>query len=127
LTGADNYLAHLQELTQLSEQAQAATRDQDWDSLLACLAQRQLVMDQIDALPDSERVLPPAQREQAAGLLQRAVELNAAAAATVDTALLTTRSALQDSSWTRSSIGAYRRSAKGSPQMIEARFVDKNR
>lgn len=127
MTGADIYLAHLQELTKLSEEADAKANQQDWDALNDCLSRRQAVMDQVDALPDEALRLSSNEQLLARHLLTRAAEVDAQIAAVLDTALASTRSVLQVGNQTRAGISAYRRSASSAPQMHEARFVDKNR
>lgn len=127
MTGAEQYLNHLSDLAQLTEQAESAARQQNWDELLGCLARRQTIMDQVDALPDGARSLTPQQKLRATSLLERIAQMDAMSSAVVDTAITSARSVLQEGSQTRAGISAYRRVSAGSPQMYEARFVDKNR
>lgn len=127
MTGAEQYLDYLQELTQLSERAEAAARQQNWDALVACLDRRQTIMGQIDSMPDETRSLTREQKLRAASLLERVAQLDAMSTAVVDTAIATTRSVLHEGEKTRTGISAYRRTAGSSAQIHEARFVDKNR
>jgi len=127
LTGAELYLQYLQELSQLTEEAEAAAKEQDWDSLVNGLTRRQTLMDQIDALPDDSRCLTPEQALRATSLLERMAQMDATSQAVVDTAIATTRSELQEGTQTRAGISAYRRSTGTNAQVREARFVDKNR
>ncbi|HWI65648.1 MAG TPA: flagellar protein FliT [Symbiobacteriaceae bacterium] len=127
MTGAEIYLGYLHELTELSEQAEAAARQQNWDELVACLSRRQTIMDQVDALADDDRNLTPDQRLRATSLLERVAQLDAMSSAVVDTALSSTRSVLQEGTQARAGISAYRRASAGGPVVHEARFVDKNR
>ncbi|MDF2628946.1 MAG: Flagellar protein FliT [Symbiobacteriaceae bacterium] len=127
MTGAEVYLAHLQDLTRISEEAEAAASQQDWEALNACLSRRQAVIDQVDALPPESVHLSAREQLLARQLLTRAAVLDAKISAVLDTALASTRSVLQEGSQTKAGISAYRRSAGGAPHMTEARFVDKNR
>lgn len=127
MTGAELYLQYLQALSQLTEEAVVAAKEQNWDRLVSGLTHRQTLMDQIDALPEESRRLTPEQALHAASLLERMAHLDAASQAVVDTAMSTTRSALQEGTQTRAGISAYRRSTGGNAQAHEARFVDKNR
>lgn len=127
MTGAEVYLAQLQTLTRLSEEAEATAGRQDWDALNDCLNRRQAVIDQVDTLSPESLRLTADQQLAARQCLARAAELDAKISAVLDTALATTRSVLQEGNQTRAGISAYRRSSSSTPLMHEARFVDKNR
>jgi len=127
LNAAELYLTCLQQLTQLSEQAEEAARNQNWDGLVATLTQRQEIMTKVDNLPDEARHLTPQQKLQAASLLERIAQMDSMSTAIVDTTMSSTRAVLQDGNQARAGISAYRKVAGTAPQMHEARFVDKNR
>jgi len=125
-SGAD-YLDRLQLLLETTEQVQAATEAEDWDAVLAGLARRQELMDQIDAMPDSVRQLQHQQVRQAAGLLSQVSRIDEQATARLGSALQETRASLQAGGQARTTISAYQRvNRTGIPQM-DSRFIDRNR
>ena len=127
MTSGADYLDRLQLLLETTEQVQAATEAEDWDAVLAGLARRQELMDQIDAMPDSVRQLQHQQVRQAAGLLSQVSRIDEQATARLGSALQETRASLQAGGQARTTISAYQRvNRTGIPQM-DSRFIDRNR
>ncbi|HLN64535.1 MAG TPA: flagellar protein FliT [Symbiobacteriaceae bacterium] len=127
MTSAPSYLSLLRDLHALTAAIGTAAAGGLWPDLLGLLEQRQAVMDQIDALPDAARVLPEAERQEAARLLEGVAEADRRSMASVDSSMAAIRPELQAGEAARTTISAYQRSARVPTQLAPARFVDKQR
>lgn len=124
---ADTYLQHVQELSRLTERARASVLAGEWDDLLVCLEQRQAVMETVDRLTAGGGDLPAGESQEALRLLQQVVAMDAQLSSDMESSLGQARAQLQAADAARTSISAYQRSARPTPDMIQARFVDRQR
>lgn len=127
MTSGADYLDRLQQLLETTEQVQVATEAQNWDAVLAGLARRQELMDQIDAMPDSVRQLKPQEVRQATGLLSQVSRIDEQATTKLESALQETRASLQAGGQVRTTISAYQRANRSGIPQMDARFIDRNR
>lgn len=125
MTTDQTYMSHLQELCELTASIRAATVAGDWDDLLASLGQRQELMNRIDALSEAERILSEEDQVQVLRILEAVAASDAEMAGELERSLGETRADLQAADASRTSISAYERTNRPGPQMMPARFVDK--
>lgn len=122
---ADTYLQLVQELSRLTERARAASGSADWDGLTACLEQRQAIMNALDQLKGD--TLAESERRTALQVLEQVMAVDADLSRMLEESLSQYREQLQAADIARTSISAYQRSARPSPDQVQARFVDKQR
>lgn len=123
----ETYLECLEALVQATEQVKTAAAASDWDQLLARLAERQEIMNRIDAMPGTALAISEADRARAMSLLDHVAHEDGLLANSLTEAIASTRAALGESSRTQQSISAYRKVARTQPNGTAARFVDTQR
>jgi len=127
MSGGATYVSYLQQIYEATEQIQSATAAEDWYTVLTGLTRRQELMSQVDALPDSARILTPEEGQRAAEILAGVSAMDMQATVAVESAMNDTRAQLQAGSQTRATVAAYERSGRGRNPVAEARFIDRNR
>jgi hypothetical protein len=116
------YLTLLHILVALTEKLDVAVASDNVEQILACLDERQQVMDQIVALPEPFGELSDEERALAKQLLTDVADQDQAAMLLIEVAFSKVRGDLETSREVVSSLSAYRKtSLRG---MTTARFVD---
>jgi hypothetical protein len=123
MAGPHSYVECLRALLRETEHLREAAADADWEQVVSCLDARQALMTQIDALPAT--ALPEAAASLARSLLHEVMRLDEETAPRVLATLEHTRSSIEESRLTRSTIDAYRRATH--TETGPSRFIDKQR
>jgi hypothetical protein len=116
------YLTFLDILVVLTEKLDIAVASDNVEQILACLDERQKVMDQIVALPEPSGELSDEERALAKRLLIDVADQDQAAMLLIEVAASKVRGDLEASREVASSISAYRKTSLHG--MAIARFVD---
>jgi hypothetical protein len=125
MAGPHCYVECLRALLRETEHLREAAADADWEQVVLHLDARQVLMTQIDALPAT--ALPEAEASLARRLLHDVMRLDEETAPTVLATLENTRSSIEESRRTRSTIDAYRRATHTHTGTGPSRFIDKQR
>lgn len=119
------YLACVRAMAAKTQQVQAALAAGDWEQILSCLDERQVLMSRADAMPDAAR--RPEEAAEAAQLMRVVLDQDRAMARGIQTILQATRGEMEQSQFARQTVSAYRKTAVPNPMALPARFVDQQR
>lgn len=121
---AQSYINCLECLAGRTELIRNAAEAGDWETVLAGLDERQLLMNQIDAFPSGARLLSNEESTLAVRLLERIADQDGYVTRMLQAAAESTRVELEKSRLAEATLSAYSKKASTPPQ---SRFVDTQR
>jgi len=124
---AKGYIESLETLAERTETVHTIAQEGHWESLLSALADRQTIMDAIDALPSEALDLGAKDLVTASQILERVEAQHRQIVKIMQASAVALREELEAGDRVRTSAAAYGRNMSTSTQAEIARFMDKQK